>query len=111
MLALGLKLTWSKDIYTFYLKFTVLSTSPFRFSITPNPQVFFTLNYLGAMLAAFLLISATAHFIISFLRNKQYNDNLAKGMNPYRWYEYAFSSSIMIMLMRCSSAFGSSGPW
>lgn len=51
------------------------------------------------ILASFLLISAVAHFVIAFVRNKNYNENLKKGMNPYRWYEYAFSSSIMIVLI------------
>jgi hypothetical protein len=99
MLALGLKLAWSREIYTFYLKFTSFSSSPPSFTIAPNPQVFFTVNNLGVFLASFLLISAVAHFTIAFLKNKKYNENLAKGMNPYRWYEYAFSSSIMIVLI------------
>jgi uncharacterized membrane protein len=96
MLALGLKLAWSRDIYTFYLKF-IGTSLPFK--ITPNPQVLFTVSNLGVILASFLLISAIAHITIAFFRNKKYNENLAKGMNPYRWYEYAFSSSIMIALI------------
>jgi len=99
MLALGLSLTWSRDIYTYYLKFSVISLSPPVFKIAPNPQVLFTINNLGAILASFLLISAAAHLIIAFVRNKQYNENLSKGMNPYRWYEYSLSSSIMIVLI------------
>jgi hypothetical protein len=99
MLALGLKLAWNRDIYTFYLKFTSISTNPPSFKVAPNPQVLFTVSNLGAILASFLLISAIAHFTIVFLRNKKYNENLARGTNPYRWYEYAFSSSIMIALI------------
>jgi len=99
MLALGLKLAWNRDIYTFYLKFVSFSTNPPSFKVAPNPQVFFTLGNLGAILASFLLISAIAHLTIAFVKNKKYNENLAKGMNPYRWYEYAFSSSIMIALI------------
>jgi uncharacterized membrane protein len=96
MLALGLKLAWSRDIYTFYLR--IISTNP-PFKVAPNPRVLFTVSNLGAILASFLLISAIAHLTIAFLKNKKYNENLAKGMNPYRWYEYAFSSSIMIALI------------
>ncbi|MGD0146085.1 MAG: heliorhodopsin HeR [Nitrososphaerales archaeon] len=96
MLVLGLKLAWSRDVYTVYGKIT--GTSP-PFTVAPNPQVFFTASNLGAILASFLLISAVAHLTIAFLKNKKYNENLAKGMNPYRWYEYAFSSSIMIALI------------
>ena len=99
MLALGLSLTWSRSVYTFYLKFSVISTSPPLFKVSPNPQVLFTANNLGAILASFLLISAAAHLIIAFVKNRKYNENLANGMNPYRWYEYAFSSSIMIVLI------------
>jgi len=92
MLAAGLLLDWSRDIYTFYLDFSGLPP-------TPRLEISFTVSYLGAILASFPLISAIAHFSIAHLRNKNYNENLKKGMNPYRWYEYAFSSSIMIVLI------------
>ncbi|MFZ7137334.1 MAG: heliorhodopsin HeR [archaeon] len=94
MLALGLQLEWSRDIYTFYMKFDITN-----FTAVPDPQIFFSISYLGAILASFPLISAIAHFIIAYPKNKSYNENLTKGMNPYRWYEYAFSSSIMITLI------------
>jgi len=92
MLVLGLSLDWSRDIYTFYLDFS---------GIPPSPQleISFTVSYLGAILASFPLISAIAHFSIAYLRNTNYTENLKKGWNPYRWYEYAFSSSIMIVLI------------
>jgi hypothetical protein len=101
MLALTFTLTWPKgtDIYTFYLGFSHISpTNPAIYGF-PNPQALFTINYLGALLAAFPLISAIAHFTIAFPKNKSYNQNLSKGFNPYRWYEYAFSSSIMIWII------------
>jgi len=99
MLALGLLLNWSRDIYTFYLDFDIISINPPIFEVIPKPQIAFTVSYLGAILASFPLISAVAHFAIAYPRNKNYNENLKKGMNPYRWYEYAFSSSIMIVLI------------
>jgi hypothetical protein len=92
MLAAGLMLDWSRDIYTFYLDFS-------GFPPAPKLEISFTVGYLGAILASFPLISAVAHFSVAYLRNKNYNENLKKGMNPYRWYEYAFSSSIMIVLI------------
>jgi len=101
MLALTFMLTWPSgtDIYTFYLAFAHVSpTNPAIYAF-PNPQVVFTLNHLGALLAAFPLISAVAHFLIAFPKNKDYNEHLKKGINPYRWYEYAFSSSIMIWII------------
>jgi len=101
MLALTFMLTWPSgtDIYTFYLTFAHVSpTNPAIYAF-PNPQVVFTLNHLGALLAAFPLISAVAHFLIAFPKNKDYNEHLKKGINPYRWYEYALSSSIMIWII------------
>jgi len=65
----------------------------------PNPQVLFTISHLGVLLAAFPLISAIDHFLVAFPRNNSYNENLKKGMNPYRWFEYTFSSSIMIWVI------------
>jgi hypothetical protein len=99
MLALGLLLDWSRDIYTFYLDIDIISISPPLFEVIPKPQIVFTVSYLGAILASFPLISAIAHFAIAYPKNESYNENLKKGMNPYRWYEYAFSSSIMIVLI------------
>lgn len=52
----------------------------------------------GILVASFLFISALAHGFI-FLNSKKYEENLRKGINPYRWYEYALSSSIMIVLI------------
>jgi len=96
MLILGALLKWERPIYTFYLKFDV-SQIPFR--IYPNPQVFFTLSNLGVLVASFPLMSAIAHFTIAFPKFNKYVENLKKGINPYRWYEYFFSSSVMIVLI------------
>ncbi len=97
ILSLGLLLEWNRDIYTFYLDFEIVGTDVFQ--VFPNPQVAFTLSYLGVILASFTLISAIAHFSIAYPLKNSYGENLKKGMNPYRWYEYAFSSSIMIVLI------------
>jgi hypothetical protein len=97
MLVLGTQLEWERPIYTFYPKFTITEELPFQ--INPDPQVLLTLGYLGVIVASFPLISALAHFVIAFVKNNEYNENLKKGMNPYRWYEYAFSSSIMIAMI------------
>jgi len=100
MLLLGLLLEWTRDVYTFYLKLDTVSPGPPPiFEALPNPQVLFTVGSLGAILASFPLISAIAHFVIAYPKNNRYNENLRKGMNPYRWYEYAFSASIMIVLI------------
>ncbi len=49
--------------------------------------------------ASFILLSALFHFLISVPFKKQYVANVEKGINPLRWYEYALSSSIMIVLL------------
>jgi len=99
MLILGGLLKWDRDIYTFYPKLNIVVGPPFSIEVVPSPEVFATISYLGVIVASFPLISAIAHFSIAFLVNRKYNENLKKGMNPYRWYEYAFSSSIMIVLI------------
>ena len=48
----------------------------------------------------FLFLSALTHFIIvSPWSNKIYNCDLEKEMNRFRWYEYALSSSLIIVLI------------
>lgn len=106
MLSLGTLLKWEQSIYTFYLKLNIVTGPPLRIEITPDPQILFTFGSLGVIVASFPLISAIAHFTIAYPKNKSYNENLKKGMNPYRWYEYAFSSSIMIVLIALFV-----GPW
>jgi len=54
----------------------------------------------GVMVSLFLFLSAAAHFIIvSPWGNPIYNRDLERGMNRFRWYEYALSSSLMIVLI------------
>lgn len=98
MLFLGLNLEWEQDVYAFYLDFQILPVDPF-FIVQPTPVVIFTLSYIGVILASFPLMSALAHFLIAFPLKDKYVANLQKGMNPYRWYEYAVSSSVMIFLI------------
>jgi len=54
---------------------------------------------LGIGIALFLLISAIAHFSLATFGYKWYEKSLKKGMNPVRFYEYALSSSLMIVLI------------
>jgi hypothetical protein len=55
---------------------------------------------LGPMVAVFLLLSAVAHFTIASPGVfGWYVNNLKKGINYARWYEYAFSASLMIVLI------------
>lgn len=55
---------------------------------------------LGPMVAAFLFVSAIAHFsLASPWGYPWYVKNLKKRINYARWYEYAISSSIMIVVI------------
>ncbi len=55
---------------------------------------------LGIMVAVFLLLSALAHFTVASPGIfGWYTNNLKKGINYARWYEYAFSASLMIVLI------------
>ena len=80
-----------------------------QFYITYNPQTqaletasraLFQLPF-GILTGVFLLLSAAAHALISLPSglNAIYNRDLARGINKFRWFEYALSSSVMIVLI------------
>ena len=80
-------------IFTNFLRFDL----PTR-SLVPDPKLFYELRF-GPAVAVFLLISAVAHFFLATIGYKKYVANLKLGMNPVRFYEYALSSSLMIVLI------------
>ncbi|MGD2155602.1 MAG: heliorhodopsin HeR [Anaerolineales bacterium] len=80
-------------IFTNFLRF-----DQDTFSLTPDPQLLYDLRF-GPAVAVFLLLSAAAHFALASFGYKWYVKNLKQGMNPARFYEYALSSSLMIVLI------------
>jgi hypothetical protein len=80
-------------IYTNFLNFNTET-----FSLAPEPKLLYDLRF-GPAVAAFLLISAVAHFYLATIGYDRYVSNLRKGMNPTRFVEYALSSSLMIVLI------------
>ena len=55
---------------------------------------------LGPFVAMFLFVSMIAHFAVSSPWGYEwYVRNLKKGINYARWYEYAVSSSIMVVVI------------
>ena len=80
-------------IYTNYLKFDLAARA-----LTPDPKLAYLVRF-GPAVALFLLISAIAHFSLATFGYKWYVANLKKHMNPARFYEYALSSSLMIVLI------------
>ncbi len=67
-------------------------------TIFPEAVSFIDVN-LPLLVAGFLFISAIAHTIVSTVKYDQYMDYLDRGMNPYRWYEYSVSASLMIVVI------------
>lgn len=58
---------------------------------------------LGPAVAIFFLMSSIAHFAVAFPARRWYEAHLARGQNPARWIEYAFSSSVMIVVIAALS--------
>ena len=54
---------------------------------------------IGPAVALFFLMSAAAHLSMAFPARRWYEARLARGQNPIRWVEYAFSSSVMIVVI------------
>lgn len=65
--------------------------------LVSDSKELFTLPF-GLLVATFLFVSAIAHLII-YLNKEKYVGNLKLGINKFRWFEYALSSSIMIVLI------------
>jgi hypothetical protein len=52
---------------------------------------------LAYVVAAFFFMSALAHLFIATTYKKKYEENLGKGINKVRWYEYGISASTMML--------------
>jgi Heliorhodopsin len=68
-------------------------------TINSDPQVLFDVS-IGAGVALFLFLSALFHWLLvipPFFG--RYATGLAAGRNYFRWVEYSFSSSVMIVLI------------
>ncbi|MHC4183165.1 MAG: heliorhodopsin HeR [Planctomycetota bacterium] len=91
----------------------LILSSDFSLPITSSFQVFdTTLNKLvplhdtlinlqiGPMVAAFLFLSAIAHFSVSIPTGyRWYLKNISSGINRARWIEYSLSASLMIVII------------
>ncbi len=55
--------------------------------------------WIGPLVASFLFISGIAHLLISTVLFDKYKVGLIRGQNRFRWYEYAVSSSVMIVVI------------
>ena len=100
MLALALFIPELRDftlpITTSYLYFNEMAIPP---RLEPNYTQIASLH-IGPIIPIFLFLSAIAHFLIVLPGlNDRYNENLKKGINYFRWFEYALSSSLMIVII------------
>ncbi len=80
-----------------------VNTNFLRFNPTTGNQYLVTDTIahipLAPMIAMFLFISAISHLSLSTFGYRWYVENLKKHINKARWFEYAFSSSIMIVVI------------
>jgi len=54
---------------------------------------------IGPAVALLFLTSAIAHITRAFPARRWYETHLARGQNPIRWFEYSFSSSVIIVVI------------
>jgi hypothetical protein len=64
--------------------------------VEPSSVILFSVP-LAYVIASFFLMSAIAHASAGWFLRGRYEAFLARGMNPLRWIEYAFSSTVMIV--------------
>jgi hypothetical protein len=64
--------------------------------VEPSSVTLFSIP-LAWLIASFFLMSAIAHASAGWFLRDRYEAYLARGINPLRWVEYAFSSTVMIV--------------
>jgi Heliorhodopsin len=76
-----------------------LQLSPATDKLVPVPEELTRLQ-IGPLVAAFLLLSALAHGLLSSpWLHGWYERNVSRGINPARWIEYSLSSSLMMVVI------------
>jgi len=78
-------------INTYYLDFNATTQL-----LAPVENTIYELQ-VGLLVALFLLISTFDHLLVASFSNRWYVKNLKKHVNYARWYDYALSSSVMIV--------------
>jgi hypothetical protein len=98
-LAQGAGMLFLSSDFTLPLRTTFLDSDPQREEIVTLTNTVLDLR-LGPLVAVFLLISAAAHYLLaSPVIYPWYVKNLKRHINYVRWYEYALSSSLMIVVI------------
>lgn len=87
-------INFKPEIVSSFLKFDDTSMR-----LISDTKVLFELPF-AILVAVFLFLSAFFHFIIvSPIFKKKYLIGLEQNINAFRWYEYALSSSLMMVLI------------
>lgn len=64
----------------------------------PAPEALFEVR-IGFAIALFLGLAALDHLLTATGFRKRYESDLNKGINRFRWMEYSFSATIMLLLI------------
>jgi len=69
-----------------------------KMALAPQAKTLFDVP-IGPVVALFLFMSSAAHFSVSTFGYKWYTSKIKNHINPARWIEYAFSSTLMIVVI------------
>lgn len=64
----------------------------------PSPEALFDVS-IGPAIALFLALAAVDHLVTSTVARRRYENDLARGMNRFRWVEYSLSATLMLVLI------------
>jgi len=67
-----------------------------------TPEPLFDVR-IGAAVAVFLALAALDHLVTATAARRTYETDLAGGINRFRWVEYSFSATIMVLLIAAYS--------
>ena len=64
----------------------------------PAPEALFEVR-VGWAIALFLLLAALDHLLTGSVARSRYESDLRGGINRFRWVEYSFSATLMVLLI------------
>jgi hypothetical protein len=97
-LAQGILMLALSSSFSLPMKSSFLQYDPVTQAIAPMTNTIVNVP-IGPAVAMFLFVSAIAHFSVSTFGYKWYVKKLKSHINPARWYEYALSSSLMLVVI------------
>jgi hypothetical protein len=62
------------------------------------PEALFDLP-IGSAVALFLMLAALDHLLTATVLRRTYDNDLRNGINRFRWVEYSFSATVMVVLI------------